>query len=224
MFNDEKLKLEADYQVAKQQIQAATPDDFDPKNMGVVTEEFANELGKRAQIAQEFNDALSFFSQARLNKDLRLAGENEQAQEDARERDFKRQQNFAAVSALISGAQAVVQALAVQPPGVGIALAAVTGLKAAAQIAAIKSARYQRSGTGSTSLPSSSTSTPSGSSAQPSFSFFGQPNSGNNLGTGERPLNPQSPNQNITVDVKISESEITNAQRRVANVTNAAEL
>jgi hypothetical protein len=220
-INDQLLALEKDYQTAKTKIEAANPSEFARENQGVITQEFAAEFGKRLQVAQEFNDALSQFSQARLNRDLAAAGDNEQAQEDAREKEFKRNQNFAAVNAIVSGAQAVTQALAVQPPGVGIALAAVTALKVAGQVAAIKSAKYQRGGGGSTPTSPNPGSVNSG---QPSFSFFGQANTGNNQGATGSGNRQGAPGANLTIDVNISESEITSTQKRVVRMANAAQL
>jgi putative ubiquitin-RnfH superfamily antitoxin RatB of RatAB toxin-antitoxin module len=224
-YNKEKEELEKAHQKTLGEIRSATPEDIIGTE-GVLTDEFVSEFSKRIQIASEFNDALSMFSEARLNRELEAAGENEAAQEAARKRDFERQQKFALANAIISGAQAVTQALAVPPPFVGAALAIATGVKAAAQIALIKSQKYQGSGgaggVGNISVPNASSTGSQG--AQPSFSFFGQQFGGNEVGGGNTPRQGAPEPQNITVDVKISESEITTTQQRIRRMNVGSEL
>jgi hypothetical protein len=85
-----------------------------------------------------------------------------------------------------------------------------------------------RAATSATRLAISSSATPAstGSVGQPSFSFFGNQFGGNELGNQERQgASSNSPERmGITVDVKISESEITSTQSRVRRAEHGAQL
>lgn len=190
--------------------------------------EKANErIGQSADALNTLNDSFANFAEARLNRELKQAQGNEVAQEAIRKKYFEKEKKFAIARTIISGAASTANALATPPFPLGVALAIANGLRIASEVALIKSTTYQGGGT-TTTTPgpsldtgtSSSTTTSSGSA--PNFDFFGQPFNGNNLGaTGGRQGAPGTP---IVVDVKISESEITNTQKRVIKMANNAEL
>lgn len=194
----------------------------------------AFDIGLQAQVdaaganEEEINRIKELGANSRAVIERKLVEEEDRIKKKA----FDENKKFAIAQAIISGAVGVVQAFASLPDKpttleiiAKTAFAASIAATTAAQVAKIRATQYR--GT-SYSAPNISSGGGGGGlsgqteSAQPSFSFFGSPNSQNNLGaTGGR---QGAPGSNITVDVNISESEITNTQKRVARLTSAAEL
>ena len=147
------------------------------------------------------------------------------------EKQFKRQKALNIVSAVINGAQAVLQAIAnfgPPPSPLGIAGIVAAGIITAAQIAAISSQKFDGGASGgatSVSTPSIPDTTTSASSPVTSaastggFTGFNQGLLGTPGGAGATGtvLNPQEPQR-----VYVLESDITNSQRRVSTLESNA--
>ena len=147
------------------------------------------------------------------------------------EKQFKRQKALNIVSAVINGAQAVLQAIAnfgPPPSPLGIAGIVAAGIITAAQIAAISSQKFDGGSTGaatSVSTPTIPDTTTSASSPVTSaastggFTGFNQGLLGTPGGAGATGtvLNPQEPQR-----VYVLESDITNSQRRVSTLESNA--
>jgi len=147
------------------------------------------------------------------------------------EKQFKRQKALNIVSAVINGAQSVLQAIAQfgpPPSPLGIVGIAAAGIITAAQIAAISSQKFDGGSSGgptSVSTPSIPDTTTSSSSPVTSaassggFTGFNAGVTGAPTGAGATgtELNPQSPQR-----VYILESDITNTQRRVSTLESNA--
>jgi len=145
---------------------------------------------------------------------------------------FKRNQAFAVANAIIMGAQGIVAAYASMPSSPTLteivlktSQAALVATTTAMQIAKIKSTKFTPASLPAGSSPSSAGGGGGGGGGgtQPSFTFFGNQFGGNELGDPERPGSGERMGD-ITVDVKISESEITSTQRRVVRQSNASQL
>lgn len=177
---------------------------------------------------QEINRIKEAGADAREQIERRLAVE-----EDAiKKRAFENNKQFAIAQAVIAGAQGVVAAFASlpsEPTGAEIIAKSIFAASIAAttiaQVAKIRATQYRGGGYTAPNIKSplaSGGGGGGGGGVQPNFSFFGNNNQGNELGaTGGR---QGAPGTNITVDVNISESEITSTQQRVARLTSAAEL
>jgi hypothetical protein len=146
------------------------------------------------------------------------------------EKQFKRQKALNIVSAVINGAQAVLQAIAnfgPPPSPLGIAGIVAAGIITAAQIAAIASQKFDGGASGgatSVSTPSipdttTSASSPVTSASTGGFTGFNQGLLGSPTGAGATGtvLNPGSAQR-----VYILESDITNTQRRVSTLESNA--
>lgn len=182
----------------------------------------------------ENQDAISRITEVAARERELIERRYQKKLDEQGEKGFKRNQQLAIAQASIQGLMGVVNALSAPSifPSpfdfiVKGANAALVSAATIANIAKIKAVTYKGGGAQGALAPLSPETSAggsggdSGTGGQPNFQFFGQQISGNNLGaTGPR----QGQNTNITVDVKISESEITNTQKRIIKMANNAEL
>jgi hypothetical protein len=205
---EEKISLEEGLQMASEGIAMLS------SIQQAATETKLNNLNaeKEAAIAAAGNDAAA---RERIEKDFA-------AKEDAiKKKQFERDKKAAIAQALIQGALLIMKTMATLGPIAGPIVSIAMGAVTAAQVAAIASQKYQGSGGGGGGVSTPSPTTPS--APQPSFSFFGQPNQGNDIRT-DMPREPQQTTQPLSINVSISESEITSTQERVVRMSNSAEL
>ena len=154
----------------------------------------------------------------------------DKANRDLAEKQFKRQKALNIVTAIINGAQSVLQAIAQfgpPPSPIGIAGIVAAGIITAAQIAVIASQKFDGGSTGaptSVSTPSipdttTSSSSPVTTASSGGFTGFNAGVTGNPTGAGATgtPLNPQEPQR-----VYILESDITTTQKRVSTLESNA--
>jgi len=136
---------------------------------------------------------------------LERAGENEAQKEAARKKAFERNKALAIAQATISGAQAVLSALA--DPVAGRLKAIAAGIAAAAQIAIIASTRFQ-GGSGGTSRTAAIT---------PAAEAAG-------AGAGGASINPVSNTSTILGDqtITVTETDITQTQNNVTVIEDSA--
>ena len=91
-------------------------------------------------------EAVSNFQEARMNEELKAAGDNETKKEAIRKRYAKKQQKAAIAQTLINGAVAVIKALAELGPIAGAVAATIIGVTTASQVAAIASQPLAKGG------------------------------------------------------------------------------
>ena len=91
-------------------------------------------------------EAVSNFQEARMNEELKAAGDNETKKEAIRKRYAKKQQKAAIAQTLINGAVAIIKALAELGPIAGAVAATIIGVTTASQVAAIASQPLAKGG------------------------------------------------------------------------------
>lgn len=121
---------------------------------------FVEGMPQALEQAQSSLNALGDLNNAFLERDLRRAGDNEAKKEQLRKASFEREKKLNIAKALLSGGQAIMQALASAPPPLNFALATGVGIQTALQIDAIKNTSYE--GGGSTASLSVGSSTQQG--------------------------------------------------------------
>jgi len=158
-----------------------------------------------AQAAQTVN-LLSDLNSAALELDLAKAGDNEEKKEKLRRASFEREKKLNIARALISGAQAVMQALAGSPPPASYILAAGTAVLTGVQVAAISKAKYN--GGGGSSGVSGLSSAASGASGA----------------SGGANINPVSNTSTLIGDQKVfvTEADISSTQKKVNVIEESA--
>lgn len=156
-----------------------------------------------------------------------LGKQDEASQLKRAKRQFAVQKALNLVMAGIDGAKAITASLAVSPltvmgvpnPGAIAALAAV-GVNTAATMAAIASKQFTGAGGGGGSIPTPKTDVGSSAPSRvtPIANFQGSGGTNNEVGAGG--------GTNITIDnkVSVSETEITDSQRTVKNLTQQSQL
>jgi hypothetical protein len=152
---------------------------------------------------------------------------NEAKQEELRKKGFEQNKKFQIAQATIAGIQGVINALTAQstiPEPFGTILKGVNaGIVAAttiANIAKIKATKYQGGGGSGAGATPSTGSSAAPSRALPNVSFQGGNSDANNLSAGGTTSTAVTINNQVTV----SESEITNSQATVKNLTDSAKL
>lgn len=91
-------------------------------------------------------DAVSNFQEARMNEELKAAGDNETKKEAIRKKYAKKQQKAAIAQTLINGAVAIMKALAELGPIAGAVAATIIGVTTTSQVAAIASQPLAKGG------------------------------------------------------------------------------
>jgi hypothetical protein len=193
----------------------------------------ALEAAYQADIAaNNYTEDQKKLKREQTDKAIRQIQENTNAAVDASnrklaEKQFKRQKALNIVSALINGAQAVMQGIAQfgpPPSPMGIAAIALAGIITAAQVAAISAQRFDGGSTGmptSVSTPEVSTSTPSVASSPMAsmgggFTSFTATATGAPTGAGST----FTPFESGMQKVYVVESDISAAQNRVRVLEN----
>lgn len=169
-------------------------------------EETENELSKYEEGTVEYENA--------KKRQLQL-------QEEAAKKAFNINKAFQLASAINDGTLAVLSTFA-QTPGELIAksaAAAVAGIFAAANIARIAASKY-KGGSSSSSSPTSSLT--SNVSSTPQINLFGNPNNANTVNASTN--QPVNVNNQVTVKAYVSETDITDSQKRVARYRSSSEL
>ena len=105
-------------------------------NIAETTQSYSNQL----------IEAVSNFQEARMNEELKAAGDNETKKEVIRKKYAKKQQKAAIAQTLINGAVAVIKALAELGPIAGAVAATIIGVTTASQVAAIASQPLAKGG------------------------------------------------------------------------------
>lgn len=204
--NELKLLLEEEYQNNVKAIQdefaakreAAAAKEVETTKETTEAKEEIEELSfnDRLVLAENLNGSLSALNNSLLEAELAGAGDNEEKKQEIRKKAFKRQKALDLADATIQGIKAVQSALA-SPFPFNIALAAINGATAAANIAKIASVQFEgESGAGAPSGGLGNTARATG---------------GANV--------PQVTNTTTTIGeptkVFVSEQDITNTQNRV---------
>lgn len=173
------------------------------------------------------NDELSKYKEGTAEYDNAKKKQTEIA-EAAAKRQFEINKAFQLGAAINDGIASVQKTLAVSPltimglpnPG-GIAAFVATTAMAAANVARIAASRYKST----TTMPNSNSSMSGGTntSSTPQYNLFGNPNNMNTVNaTTNQPVNNN--NQPLLVKAYVSETDITDTQKRVNKYKNAAEL
>jgi hypothetical protein len=172
----------------------------------------------------EASDELSKYEEGTKEYDAAKKRQTQIA-EDAAKKQFDINKAFQLGAAINDGIASVQKTLAVSPltimglpnPG-GIAAFVATTAMAAANVARIAASRYKST---SSSMPSAGGAGGGGSST-PQLNLFGNPNDQN---TVNATTNQPMMNQNqITVKAVVSETDITDTQKRIAKYRDSAEL
>jgi len=173
----------------------------------------------------EASDELSKYEEGTTAYDEAKKKQTEIA-EAAAKRQFDINKAFQLGAAINDGIASVQKTLAVSPltimglpnPG-GIAAFVATTAMAAANVARIASSRYKSTSTMTNSSPNMN----GGGNSTPQLNLFGNNNNANTVNaTTNQPMMNQ--NQNIVVKAVVSETDMTDAQKRVAKYRDSAEL
>lgn len=177
------------------------------------------------QTAQQFTQAFMGLSNALYDREMANAEDNEEAQERIREKRFKAEKAFNIVSAVLSTAQAIATTIGQLGIPAGIPASIVAGSLGAIQIATIASQKYVP---GKTTAPRPKT--PSSSNIPSTSSIPSTPDAPNvpDFGLGYNEIEDDSNiyNRPIIIEnkVEVSETEITDKQRTVSNLTDYTNL
>lgn len=164
-------------------------------------------------MAGQFASAISSISNSIFEIQSNNAKKGSKEDLEIKKKQFKTQKALGIVSAGISTAQGIMQALAGTPPPASYVMAALNGAMGVAQIAAIASKKFD-GGPSATSV--STPAIPSASSAQPSF------NAPQFFGLGQSQMAAKSPIANQKVYV--TQTDITNTQNKVKVIDNRSTL
>lgn len=167
-------------------------------------------------IASEGISAIADMMQTSSDNEIAAAEGNEAKQEQLRKKAFEQQKKMQIASAFINMAQGIVAGLGAPFP-MNIAMPIIAGVTGMASIAKIKSTTYSGGGGGAVPTPSMpSMDAPSRVAPIANFQGSGGTNNEVNAGGGT----------NITIDnkVSVSETEITDSQRTVKNLTQQSQL
>lgn len=171
-------------------------------------------------IASQGISAISSLMQTSMDAEIKAAEGNEAKQEQLRKKGFEQQKKMQLAAAFINMAQGIISGLGAPFP-MNIALPVIAGVTGLANIAKIKATTYEGGGGGGSAATPTSPSTPTSMDRMgPSFSFNGTGGTANNVQAG----GGQSQSIVIQNEVSISETEITDKQLTVANLTNSAKL
>lgn len=178
-------------------------------------------------IAASYANAVNDLAGSIFEMSNNLGEQDEVAKEKRARKQFKVQKALNLVMAGIDGARAITTSLAAAPLAIGpvpnpagIASLVAVGVNTAATLAAIASKQFTGSGGGGGSIPTPKTdigsSTPS--RVAPIANFQGTGGNNNEVSAGG--------NSNITIEnnVSVSETEITDKQKTVHNLTQQSQL
>jgi hypothetical protein len=180
-------------------------------------EHISNGLG----IASQGISAISDLMQLSMENEIKAAQGNEAKQESLRKKAFEQQKKMQIAAAFINMAQGIISGLGAPFP-MNIAMPILAGITGGINIAKIKSTTYQGGGGGgggSAATPSMPSTPSTQERMGPSFNFQGTGGNANNVMAGG-----QSQSIVIQNEVMVSETEITDKQMTVANLTNSAKL
>ena len=190
--NELKLLLEEEYQKNVQDI----ADKYAKEQADKEEQERKDEFNKRLENTEKLVGSLSGLNQSLMEAELNMAGDNEEKKQEIRKKAFRRQKALDLADATIQGIKAVQSALA-SPFPFNIALAAINGATAAANIAKIASVKFE----GETG----------GGSAGGGLANTGRATQGANV--------PQVTNTTTTIGeptkVFVTEQDISNTQNKV---------
>lgn len=179
-----------------------------------------NNINNYLGIASQGISAISSLMQTSMDNEIKAAEGNEAKQEQLRKKAFEQQKKMQIAAAFINMAQGIISGLGAPFP-MNIALPVIAGVTGLANIAKIKSTTYEGGGGGGSAATPTSPSTPTSMDRMgPSFNFQGTGGTANNVQAG----GGQSQSIVIQNEVSISETEITDKQLTVANLTNSAKL
>lgn len=182
-------------------------------------------------IAASYASAVNDLAGSIFEMSNNLGAQDEKAKEERAKKQFKVQKALNLVMAGIDGARAITTSLAAAPLAIGpipnpagIASLIAIGVNTAATMAAIASKQFNGSGGSGGSPVKPTTSISTGGNSTPSrvapvVNFQGTGGNSNELSAG-------GGNSNITIEnnVSVSETEITDKQKTVHNLTNQSQL
>lgn len=202
------------------------------KNQSILDQEIArinSESGTQAEKQKKIDDAVKKSQDKKAKDDKKTEEKIEKQRNEIRKKAFARTKALNIATALVNGAQAVLQAIAQfgpPPSPLGIAGIAAAGVVTAAQVAAIASQQYQEEGGGgSTELNVPDVTAVGGDNAPASpgeggFTLF-NPDLVNVTQTGGRGAAGGGGSMG-PLRVYVLESDITNAQDRVRTTVEQA--
>jgi hypothetical protein len=170
-------------------------------------------------IATQGISAISSLMETSMNNEIKAAEGNEAKQEQLRKKAFEQQKKMQIAAAFINMAQGIISGLGAPFP-MNIAMPILAGVTGLANIAKIKSTTYEGGGGGAAATPTTPSTPSSMDRMGPSFNFQGTGGGANNVQAG----GPQPMAITIQNEVSISETEVTDTQKTVANLTNSAKL
>lgn len=170
-------------------------------------------------IASEGISAIADMMQTSSDNEIAAAEGNEAKQEQLRKKAFEQQKKMQIAAAFINMAQGIVAGLGAPFP-MNIAMPILAGITGAASIAKIKSTKYSGGGSasGGGSIPTPTMPSMNAPTRQaPIANFQGTGGDRNEVGAGS---------QSITIEnnVSVSETEITDKQKTVHNLTQQSQL
>jgi hypothetical protein len=229
---DSGLILKSEYEeleLALQQDYANKLVDIEKRKQDKIRKEEEETAAKRRQhisnglgIASQGISAISDLMQLSMENEIKAAQGNESKQEALRKKAFEQQKKMQIASAFINMAQGIISGLGAPFP-MNIAMPILAAVTGGINIAKIKSTTYQGgggSGGGSAATPSMPSTPSTQERMGPSFNFQGTGGNANNVMAG----GGQSQSIVIQNEVMVSETEITDKQMTVANLTNSAKL
>lgn len=175
--------------------------------------------GQYMSIATQGLDAISSLMQTSMDNEIAAAEGNEKKQEQLRKKGFEQQKKMQIAAAFINMAQGVVAGLGAPFP-MNIAMPIIAGITGAASIAKIKSTTYQGGGGGAITPPTTTPNMDVGGQGRqaPVVNFQGSGSNSNDVGAGG------GSSYTIENTVTVSETEITDKQRTVKNLTAQSQL
>jgi hypothetical protein len=209
---------EVDYANRRKQIEKELNDEIkklDAESAQQKRDNINNYLG----VASQGISAISSLMEVSMENEIKAAEGNEAKQEQLRKKAFEQQKKMQIAAAFINMAQGIISGLGAPFP-MNIALPVIAGVTGLANIAKIKSTTFEGGGGGGAATPTSPSSPSSMDRMGPSFNFQGNGGGNNNVQAG----GPQPMAITIQNEVSVSETEITDTQRTVANLTNSAKI
>jgi len=222
------LILKTEYEELELALQKDYADkllDIEKRKQEEIRKEEEETAAKRKQhisnglgIASQGISAISDLMQLSMENEIKAAQGNEAKQESLRKKAFEQQKKMQIASAFINMAQGIISGLGAPFP-MNIAMPILAAVTGGINIAKIKSTTYQGGGGGSAATPSMPSMPSTQERMGPSFNFQGAGGNTNNVMAGG-----QSQSIVIQNEVMVSETEITDKQMTVANLTNSAKL
>lgn len=220
----------AEAEILLAQEKADRIEEIERKSEEAIRAEKQATLETNLDIAAAYAGAVNDLAAGIFEMSNNLGEQDEKAKEERAKKQFKVQKALNLVMAGIDGARAITTSLAAAPLAIGpvpnpagIASLVAVAANTAATIAAIASKQYTGSGGGGGSPVKPNTSISSGSSTPtrqaPIVNFQGTGSNRNEVSAG-------GGSSNITIEnnVSVSETEITDKQKTVHNLTNQSQL